>query len=204
MCTVSWAKVLVRLLLKKGNKELTVTKQSGLAGINKSSFYSEGLKETADNLALMEKIDLIHTTPCYGARWIKRVLERNCTVYNIKPIRKLMQNMFILTNYPKRNLSKIVPGHKKYPYLLRDLKIEKTNQVSSTDITSIKMKYGFMHLVAENDWHSLYVLSWNISNTMTIEFCKDCFYQAIKIYGSPEIFNTDQGSQFTSEKFTQI
>lgn len=192
-------------MVEKSNKELTVTKQCELAGINKSSLYSEGRKETAENVALIEKIDVIHTAqPCYGSRRIKRVLERNGTVYNIKRIRRLMQKMLILTNYPKRNLSKVAPGHKKYPYLLRDLKIERTNQVWSTDITYIKMKHGFMYLVAVIDWHSRYVLSWNISNTMTIEFCKDCLQQAINTYGNPEIFNTDQGSQFTSEKFTQI
>ena len=106
--------------------------------------------------------------------------------------------------YPKRNLSKPAPNHKKYPYLLRGVDITETNQVWSTDITYIPLKKGFMYLVAVMDWHSRYVLNWKLSNTMTIDFCKACLQEAIDNYGSPQIFNSDQGSQFTSENYINI
>jgi putative transposase len=193
------------MMVDKNNKAMTLTKQCELAGINKSSLYTSERKESALNLALMEKIDTIHTLhPYYGARRMKRALQRAGNNYNLKRIRRLMRKMCIIADYPKRNLSKPAPGHKKYPYLLRNLKIERANQVWSMDITYIKMSHGFMYLAAVIDWHSRYVLSWSLSNTMTIDFCKDCLQQAINNYGCPEIFNTDQGCQFTSAQFSQI
>ena len=193
------------MMVDKNNKAMTLTKQCELAGINKSSLYTSERKESALNLALMEKIDTIHTLhPYYGARRMKRALQRAGNNYNLKRIRRLMRKMCIIADYPKRNLSKPAPGHKKYPYLLRNVPITKNNQVWSTDITYIPMQKGFMYLTAVIDWHSKYVLSWKLSNTMTIEFCKECLQEAIDNYGSPEIFNSDQGSQFTSEKFTNI
>ena len=127
-----------KIMVEKSNKSFTITMQCELAGINKSSLYSEGRKETPENVALMEKIDVIHTSqPCYGARRIMRVLQRNGRVYNIKRIRRLMQRMLILTNYPKCNLSKVAPRHKKYQYLLRDFKIERTNQVYSSPTNGV-------------------------------------------------------------------
>lgn len=193
------------MLVDKSHTKHSLTRQCELIEINKSSLYYDKRAESSDNLKLMRLIDALHTKhPYYGARRIQKVLNRDGKNYNIKRIRRLMVKMTILTHYPKKNLSKPAPGHKKYPYLLRQLPIVRNNQVWSIDITYIPMKKGFMYLVAVIDWHSRFVLSWKVSNTMTIEFCKSCVQEAIDQYGSPEIFNSDQGCQFTSEKFIDI
>jgi putative transposase len=192
-------------MIDKANKGLTFTRQCELAGINKSTLYYERRKEPQANVEVMNRMDVLHTEhPYYGSRRLQQVLQRDGHVYNIKRIRRLMYKMGILTVYPKRNLSKSAPGHKKYPYLLRGTEITRNNQVWSIDITYIPMSKGFMYLTAVIDWHSRYVLSWKLSNTMTVTFCKECLQEAIDQYGSPEVFNSDQGSQFTSEKFTHI
>jgi putative transposase len=192
-------------MIDKTNKKITMTRQCELAGINKSSLYYERRKEPQSNLELMKRIDILHTEhPYYGSRRLQQVLQRDGEVYNIKRIRRLMYKMGIITQHPKRNLSKPAPGHKKYPYLLRDIPITHNNQVWSMDITYVPMSKGFMYLTAAMDWHSRYVLSWKLSNTMTVDFCKECLQDAIENYGAPKIFNSDQGSQFTSEKFTGI
>jgi putative transposase len=192
-------------MIDKANKGLTFTRQCELAGINKSTLYYERRKEPQANVEVMNRMDVLHTEhPYYGSRRLQQVLQRDGHVYNIKRIRRLMYKMGILTVYPKRNLSKSSPGHKKYPYLLRGTEITRNNQVWSIDITYIPMSKGFMYLTAVIDWHSRYVLSWKLSNTMTVTFCKECLQEAIDQYGSPEVFNSDQGSQFTSEKFTHI
>jgi len=192
-------------MVDKANRKLTLTKQCELAGINKSSLYYERRKEPQGNVELMNRMDVLHTLHSYyGSRRIQQVLQRDGEVYNIKRIRRLMYKMGIIAAYPKRNLSKAAPGHKKYPYLLRGVPITHNNQVWSIDITYVPMSKGFMYLTAVIDWHSRYILSWKLSNTMTIEFCKECLQEAIDNYGSPEIFNSDQGSQFTSERFTGI
>jgi putative transposase len=192
-------------MIDKSNKKLTLTKQCELAGVNKSSLYYERRAEPQGNIDLMNRMDVLHTVhPYYGSRRIQKVLERDGEAYNIKRIRRLMYKMGIITVYPKRNLSKPAPGHKKYPYLLRGVPITRNNQVWSIDITYVPMQKGFMYLTAVIDWHSRYVLSWKLSNTMTIEFCKECLQEAIDKHGSPEIFNSDQGSQFTSERFISI
>jgi len=192
-------------MINKSHKKLTLTRQCELAGINKSSLYYERRAESEANIELMHRIDVLHTThPYYGSRRLQKNLQRDGNSYNIKRIRRLMYKMCIATQYPKRNLSKAAPGHKKYPYLLRNIPVKHNNQVWSTDITYVPMNKGFMYLVAVIDWHSRYVLSWKLSNTMTVEFCKDCLQEAIDHYGCPEVFNSDQGSQFTSEKFTNI
>lgn len=192
-------------MIKKSNKQLTLTRQCELAGINKSSLYYERRAEPLANMDLINRIDHIHMQhPYYGSRRIQQVLQRDGHVYNIKRVRRLMFKMGIIAQYPKRNLSKAAPGHKKYPYLLRGLPVTYNNQVWSTDITYVPMQVGFMFLVAVMDWHSRYVLSWKLSNTMPVDFCKSCLQEAIDNYGAPKIFNSDQGSQFTSEKFTNI
>jgi putative transposase len=192
-------------MINKSHKELSLTRQCELAGINKSSLYYERRAEPQANVSLMNRMDVLHTThPYYGSRRIQQVLQRDGEVYNLKRIRRLMYKMGIITQYPKRNLSKAAPGHKKYPYLLRGIPVTHNNQVWSIDITYVPMEKGFMYLTAVIDWHSRYVLSWKLSNTMTVEFCKECLQEAIDNYGSPKIFNSDQGSQFTSEKFTNI
>ena len=153
----------------------------------------------------MNRIDELFTRkPFLGARRIQKHLQTIEVPLNIKRIRRLMKKMGLEASFPKRNLSKENHAHRKYPYLLRGLEIKYVNQVWSTDITYIKMKNGFMYLIAVMDWHSRKVLSWKISNTMTIDFCRECLQEAIDNYGAPEIFNTDQGSQFTSPYFINI
>jgi len=192
-------------MVDKDYKKLTLNRQCELLGINKSSLYYKPKGESEANLELMKVIDKLHTKlPYYGSRRIQKELKRQGTSCNLKRIRRLMYVMGIITQYPKQNLSKIAPGHKKYPYLLRGLPITKSNQVWSTDITYIPMEHGFMYLIAIIDWYSRYVLSWKLSNTMTVEFCKACLQEAIDNFSTPELFNTDQGSQFTSEKFISI
>lgn len=187
------------------NDSLSLTRQCELVEINKSSLYNHKRVESDTNMELMQQIDILHTKhPYFGARRIQKAFSRKDLHFNIKRIRRLMVKMGILTHYPKKNLSKSAPGHKKYPYLLRNLPITRNNQVWSTDITYIPMKNGFMYLTAIVDWHSRFILSWKLSNTMTIEFCKECLQEAIDNYGLPEIFNSDQGCQFTSEKFIKI
>jgi putative transposase len=167
--------------------------------------YYRAKPEREENIALMNRIDQLHINkPCYGALRLLAMLKREQYTVGIKRVRKLMKKMSIVPIYPKPNTSKAMPNHKKYPYLLRDRNISRVNEVWSMDITYVKMKRGYMYLTAVIDWHSRYILSWKTSNTMTVEFCKDCLQEAIDKYGHPEIFNTDQGCQFTSTKFTSI
>jgi putative transposase len=152
----------------------------------------------------MAKIDEIYTKyPFMGSRRI--LAELIGLGYNIshKKVKNLMQIMRIIAIYPKPNLSKAAKENKKYPYLLRDVDITENNQVWSTDITYIKLKRGFVYLTAVIDWHSRFVLSWKLSNTLHTDFCIDVLNEALKI-GKPQIFNTDQGSQYTSNEFTSI
>lgn len=150
----------------------------------------------------MRLIDEQYTkTPFYGSRKMTEQLKKSGHNVNRKRIARLMDLMGLQALYPKRNLSKRNPDHKVYPYLLRGLVIDRPNQVWSTDITYIPLKKGFMYLTAVIDWHSRYVLAWRLSNTLDTGFCLDALEDALKL-GKPEIFNTDQGVQFTSAAFT--
>jgi putative transposase len=131
--------------------------------------------------------------------WLKKKLKEQI---NPKHVRRLLRKMGLMALYPKRNLSKPAPGHKIYKYLLRGLAILRPNQVWSTDITYIRLAQGFVYLVAIIDWHSRYVLSWGLSVTLESNFCVEALDQAILLHGKPDIFNSDQGSQFTSAEFT--
>jgi putative transposase len=160
---------------------------------------------TAEELELMKLIDRCHLEkPFYGSRRVRDWLEDRGHKVNRKRIQRLMRTMGIVALYPKRNLSLANQAHKIYPYLLRNLIINRPNQVWSTDITYIPMARGFVYLVAVMDWYSRRVLSWRVSNTMDVSFCVDALEEAIENYDAPEIFNTDQGSQFTSEEFTSV
>ena len=139
--------------------------------------------------------------PFYGARRMKQFLKKKGYEVGRRHVETLMRKMGLEAVYPKPNLSKPNPEHSTYPYLLRSLKIERVNQVWSTEITYIRMGQGFAYLVAIMDWHSRSVLSWRLSNTLEADFCVEALEEAFLKYGKPEIFNTDQGSQFTSEKF---
>jgi putative transposase len=154
------------------------------------------------DLELMKWIDRCHTElPFYGSRRIATWLADEGFTVNRKRVQRLMRTLGIVAAYPKRNLSLANQAHRVYPYLLRSLTIDRPNQVWAADITYIPMARGFVYLVAIMDWHSRKVLSWRLSNTMDSHFCVAALEDAIETYGRPEIFNTDQGSQFTGEAF---
>ena len=170
--------------------------------MNRSSLYYHASEESDQNRRLMRLIDEQYTlAPFYGIRKMTAHLKGQGEDVNKKRVQRLMRFMGIEAIYQKPKLSLIHPGHKIYPYLLRGVTIDHCNHVWSTDITYIRLKGGFVYLVAILDWYSRYVLSWEISNTMDTEFCMRALENALK-KGSPEIFNTDQGSQFTSNEFT--
>jgi putative transposase len=175
-----------------------------LLGLSRASYYYEPVGESAENLRLMNLLDEQYMrTPFYGVlkmtAWLNEVKKENV---NVKRVRRLLRLMGLEAIYQKPRLSLAAPGHRIYPYLLRGLKITRVNQVWSTDITYIRLLGGFVYLVAVMDWHSRYVLSWEISTTMESDFCVNALERACDLYGQPEIFNTDQGSQFTSQVFT--
>ena len=190
------------MFIDKKDKEYSVRKQCEVLGINRAALYYEARKLSQRDQAMIQLIDEEYTKhPFYGARRMGLFLKEKGYLVGRKHVGTLMRKMGIEAVYPKPNLSKKHPEHKTYPYLLRGLEITKPNQVWSTDITYIRMKEGFAYLVAIMDWHSRSVLSWRLSNTLEADFCVEALEEAFAKYGKPEIFNTDQGSQFTSEKF---
>ena len=151
----------------------------------------------------MRKIDELYTDdPSRGSRSIRRQLKRQGTRVNRKRIQRLMRIMGIEAAYPKPRTTRHHPGHKVYPYLLRDMTIDRPNQVWAADITYVPMNRGFMYLAVVMDWYSRKILSWRVSNTMDAGFCVEALQEALSRHGRPDIFNTDQGSQFTSKEFT--
>lgn len=183
---------------------MTIQRQCELLGLARSAWYYQPQPEDPEDLRLMRLLDEQYTrTPFYGVlkmtEWLKRDHQERV---NPKRVRRLLRKMGLVAVYPKRNLSKPAPGHKIYPYLLRDVKITRPNQVWSTDITYIRLAGGFVYLVAIIDWYSRYVLSWSVSVTLDSAFCLDALEEAIRLYGKPDIFNSDQGCQFTSTAFT--
>jgi putative transposase len=171
--------------------------------ITRSSFYYRSTGETSQNLELMRLIDEQYLeTPCYGARQMARHLRRLGHGVSRKRIGRLMRLMGLSAIYQKPNTSKPHPQNKIYPYLLRSMTIDRPNQVWCADISYIPMRRGFLYLVAIMDWASRKVLAWRLSNTMDTDFCVAALEEALARYGKPEIFNTDQGSQFTSDTFT--
>jgi putative transposase len=167
-------------------------------GVTRSSVYRPPVTTCEDDHALMRRIDELYTeSPFYGSRRIAFELK-----INRKRVQRLMRLMGIEALGPKPNTSKPAPGHKIYPYLLRNLSIDRPNQVWATDITYIHLGSGFLYLVAIMDWASRAVLSWRLSNTMDVSFCVEALEEALSRFGTPEIFNSDQGSQFTSLAFT--
>lgn len=184
--------------------ELSITQQCELLQISRSSWYYETLGESALNLELMKRIDeQFLETPYYGARQMARYLRRQGYWVNRKRVQRLMQKMSLMAIYQKPNTSRPHPGHKIYPYLLKGVDIQKANHVWCADITYIPMRRGFLYLVAVMDWYSRKVLSWSLSNTLDADFCVEALKEALAKHGKPAIFNTDQGSQFTSSQFTQ-
>lgn len=186
--------------------KLAIIRQCDLMSINRSFYYYLPVELSDHELLLMERIDEIYTdNPTYGTRRLSKALKKRFGLEAGRDVvRTLMRIMDISAIYPKKNLSIPNKAHKKYPYLLRGLLIDRPNQVWSTDITYIRLKKGFVYLTAIIDWHSRYVLSWRISTTLDSTFCIEALNEALYKCGNPEIFNTDQGSQFTSEAFTGI
>jgi putative transposase len=183
---------------------LPVTRRCELLDVTRSTAYYRPKPVSDEDLRLMRLIDEIHLElPFYGSRRLAGELEdRGHPPVNRKRVRRLMRQMDLAALYPKRRTSSAREGHKVYPYLLRGLSIERPNQVWAADICYLPMAKGFMYLVAIMDWYSRRVLSWRISNTLDSTFCVEALEEALARHGTPEIFNTDQGAQFTSEAFT--
>ena len=190
-------------MIEHGYEKIPINRQCEILGLSRAGYYYEPQAESLLNLHLMNLIDEQYTLmPFYGVEKITQWLKRQGFKVNPKRVRRLMRQMGLEAIYPKRNLSVSSADHKKYPYLLRDLNIERPDHVWCTDITYIRMAHGFLYLVAIMDWYSRYVLAWELSNTLDTKFCLDALQGALAI-SQPEIFNTDQGSQFTSNEFTE-
>lgn len=191
-------------MVDRRHPSLSVARQCRLLDISHSGLYYQPAGISGEDLALMKLIDRQYlATPFYGARRMAAWLKGQNHSVNRKRVRRLMQAMGLRAVYRRPKTSKPAPGHKVYPYLLRELKITRPNQVWAADITYIPMARGFLYLVAIIDWFSRYVLSWRLSNTLDAGFCIEALEEALR-KGRPEIFNTDQGAQFTSEAFTGL
>ena len=187
------------------NDELTIKTQCDLTGISRSGYYYKTQKESAENLELMNRIDELHLEhPTWGSRMLRDILRDEGYKVNRKRIQRLSGLMQIRTIYQSRNLSRRNLNHRIYPYLLRGVKVERVNQVWSTDITYIRMPDGWMYMTAIIDWHSRAILAWRLSNTCDRFFCIDALQEALEKFGNPEVFNTDQGATFTSPDFIKV
>ena len=184
---------------------MSVANQCRLLNVSRSSFYYKSKPISAEDLALMRLIDEHYLNhPCSGSRSMRNHLQRLGYKINRKKVQRLMRLMGLEAVYPKPKTSRPHPQHKVYPYLLRGLTIERPNQVWAADISYIPMSRGHMYLVAVMDWHSRKVLSWRISNTLDTDFCVEALLEALSGFGRPQIFNTDQGAQFTATAFTDV
>ena len=193
-----------RKLMEWNNQEISLCRQCKLLSLSKGALYYEPAKLDQFSLSIMGFIDLQHIkTPFFGSRKMVAALEKCGYIVNRKRVQRLMKLMGISAIYPKRSLSQKSKAHKIYPYLLKDIKIDNPNFVWSVDITYIQLRGGFLYLVAIIDWYSRYVLSWRLSNTLDVSFCLEALEDALD-KGTPIIFNSDQGSQFTSKEFTQL
>lgn len=187
------------------DQTLSVSRQCRLIGLARSTLYYKPANDNADDLTLKALIDRQFVeTPYFGSRKMTEVLRRQGHAVNRKRVRRLMREMGLAVIWRRPNTSKPNPEHRIYPYLLRGMVIDRPNQVWCADVTYIPMPRGFLYLVAVMDWHSRKVLAWRLSNTMHADFCVDALEEALARFGRPEIFNTDQGSQFTSGDFTGV
>jgi putative transposase len=192
-------------MIDRTSSEVSVRRQCELLNLSRSGLYYEPVAPDAEELALMRRIDEIHLElPFYGSRKISLELRKEGHAANRKRVQRLMRLMGLEALAPKPKTSEPHPEHVVYPYLLRGLKINRANHVWATDITYIPMKAGFVYLVAIMDWYTRHVLSWRVSNTLDTTFCVDALEEALARFGQPEIFNTDQGAQFTAEAFTNV
>jgi putative transposase len=191
-----------RALIEPDHPHLSICRQCELLDLNRSTYYLPPATESEEDLRLMRLIDRqFLETPFYGSRKMAEHLNRSGEAVNRKRVRRLMTLMGLEAVHPKPRTSVAAPGAKAYPYLLRDRKLTRIDEVWSSDITYIPMRHGFMYLTAVIDWFSRYVLSWRLSNTLDGGFCLEALDEALA-GGKPEIFNTDRGSQFTSQEYT--
>jgi putative transposase len=192
-------------MIEPENRALSISRQCELIGLPRSSFYRKLAGESRENLELMRLIDEEYTRhPFYGTRQMRNHLRRQGHKINRKRVQRLMRLMGIQSVAPKPNTSRPNKQHKVYPYLLGGIEINHSNQVWCSDITYIRLRGGFVYLTAVMDWYSRKVLSWEVSVTMDDSFCVSALERAIRLHGTPEIFNTDQGSQYTGAAFTGV
>jgi len=192
-------------MIEPEHARLSIVRQCELVGISRSSWYDRPCGESDLNLRLMREIDEQYLiTPWYGSRQMARHLRRLGYDVGRKRVRRLMRLMGLRALAPQPGTSRPAPLHKVYPYLLRDIAVERPNQAWCADITYLPMAQGFLYLIAIMDWHSRKVLSWSLSTTQDTAFCIEALEEALERYGCPEIFNTDQGSQFTSSEWTGV
>src|ERR1700723_3775793 len=192
-------------MIDPGHPRLSIVRQCELAVISRATFYRRPSGESAETLALMRLIDeTFLECPFYGARQMVRHLRRLGCAVGRKRVRRPMRKIGLSPIYQAPRTSEPHPAHKTYPYLLRKLVIERPNHVWCADVTYIPMRRGFLYLVAVIDWATRKVLSWRVSNTMDAEFCVEALEEALARFGRPDIFNSDQGSQFTSPRFTGV
>jgi len=189
--------------MEPGHPQISLRRQCALLGMARWSWYYQPVGESAEDRELMRLLDEQYTaTPFYGVRRMTAWLQHQGYAVNHKRVGRLLRQMGLEAIYPKPRLSQPAEGHVIYPYLLRGVRILRANQVWSADITYIRLQSGFVYLVAVIDWFTRYVLSWAVSITMDVAFCVEALEQALR-QGQPEIFNTDQGAQFTSRAFTE-
>ena len=192
-------------MIEPNHPKLSTARQCRLLGLPRSSYYHRPKPKPVEDLALMRVIDEVYLAqPVFGSRQMTRWLRRQGYEINRKRVRRLMRLMGLEAIYPKPNLSRPRPGEQVYPYLLRHLAVTRPNQVWATDITYVPIAGGFCYLCAVIDWYSRAVLAWELSNTLDASFCVRAVQRALARHGTPEIFNTDQGCQFTSAEFTQL
>ena len=194
-----------KAMIRRDHPDLSLSQQCQVLAISRSSFYYRSKGESAENLALMRRIDeLFLKYPFYGSRQMVRQLRREGICVGRHRVRRLMHLMGLEAIYQAPKTSTPHPAHRIYPYLLKGMVIDRPNQVWCADITYIPVQRGFLYLVAIMDWATRHVLAWRLSNTMDVRFCLEALNEALARYGKPEIFNTDQGSQFTSFDFTGL
>jgi putative transposase len=193
-------------LIKKDDEEIPTQRQCELVDLSRSSFYYEPVPQfDAVGLQILHRMDEIYTeSPFYGHRPIRDELVSEGFLIGKDRVLKYMKILGLEAIYPKKKTTISDKTHRIYPYLLRGVEIDRPNQVWAADITYIRLVGGFCYLVVIMDWYSRCVLSWRVSNSLHVDFCVSALEEALRKYGSPEIFNTDQGSQFTSEEFTKI
>jgi len=192
-----------RALVDRSDRTVSVRRQCALLGVARSGVYRPPKPANENDLALMRRIDELFTAwPFLGSRRMAQMLGTDGQPLNRKRMQRLMRTMGIAALGPKRRTTKPAPGHRIFPYLLRNLVIDRPNQVWAADITYVPIGRGFLYLVAVMDWASRAVLAWRLSNTMDVSFCVGALEEALARFGKPDIFNTDQGSQFTSAAFT--